>query len=209
MMPWAVDAGAMNDFLETRLSCSSASEAEQETLDRASQWPKAKLSELGIVNVVVSNDTNSLSVATGRSRKQGALIAAVVSSAFTWPAAADAPWTVLATFYGALILSLSAVSTGSQQSIALYRLGTSKKRLRQLQRLLETTRKTNAHKGRRLQQYLWQVPIMLLNVSILVFLIGLLILIWHRAAQSPSWDRDMKARSKQMHISMVHYDLTK
>ncbi|KAK6340649.1 hypothetical protein TWF696_008973 [Orbilia brochopaga] len=171
LLPWKVDGDAMEDFLKIN----PIDENNPVEMERASQWRRAKVAELGAVNVV------------------GALIAAVVSSAFTWPATTQAPWTVLATFYSALILSLVAVSTGSQQSIALYRLGESKNALKKLQELLScTTDATAVRRPTSMQKYLWQIPVMLLNVSVLVFLVGLVILIWERAADMPSWDDDMK-----------------
>lgn len=44
----------------------------------------------------------------------------------------------------------------------------------------------------KIQLYVWQLPIMLLNVSVLLFIIGLMILIWDLAAIQPAWDQDMK-----------------
>ncbi|KAF3906066.1 hypothetical protein ABW21_db0207561 [Orbilia brochopaga] len=171
LLPWKVDGDAMEDFLKIF----PIDENNPQELERALQWRRSKVAELAAVNVV------------------GALIAAVVSSAFTWPATTQAPWTVLAAFYGALILSLVAVSTGSQQSIALYRLGESKRALYKLQELLSFTTDPAAMRApTRMQRYLWQIPVMLLNVSVLVFLVGLVILIWARAAVMPSWDDDMK-----------------
>ncbi|KAJ6260754.1 hypothetical protein Dda_4983 [Drechslerella dactyloides] len=168
LLPWQVDSDAMKDFLEIKLPPNPT----VLEMEHASQWRKSKVAELGVVNVV------------------GALVAAVVGSAFTWPATTDAPWTVLATFYGSLILSLVAIATGSQQSIALYRLGESQSALEKLQKLLRS--KKDPSKLSSAQRYLWQVPVMLLNVSVLVFLVGLMILIWERAAVMPSWDDDMK-----------------
>ncbi|EXA53644.1 hypothetical protein FOVG_01380 [Fusarium oxysporum f. sp. pisi HDV247] len=137
------------------------------------QWRKSILSELTVVNIT------------------GALIAAVVSSAFSWPTIDDSPWTTRALFYSALILSLVSVSAGSQQSIALYRLGGHDIGLTTLRTLLKGSGKQGASK---LQLYVWQMPIMLLNVSILLFVIGLMILIWDRAAMQSSWDQDPKVQ---------------
>ena len=122
---------------------------------------------------------------------QAALIAAVVSAAFSWPAIDSAPWTAKAAFYATLILSLVAVSIGSQQSIALARFGGQKNGLKKLQDLLKNREGTAS--GRQL--YLWQLPVMILNISILGFLIGLLIIVWNQAANSPAWDDDMKVRA--------------
>jgi hypothetical protein len=40
--------------------------------------------------------------------------------------------------------------------------------------------------------YIWQLPVMMLNISIWLLLIGLLILIWDRAASSGIWGGDTK-----------------
>lgn len=44
----------------------------------------------------------------------------------------------------------------------------------------------------RLQVYVWQMPVMLLNVSITLLIVGLFILIWDRVAQTVDWTGDMK-----------------
>ncbi|EUC44639.1 hypothetical protein COCMIDRAFT_76143, partial [Bipolaris oryzae ATCC 44560] len=137
------------------------------------RWRSSKLSELTVVIIT------------------GALIAGVVSSAFSWPTINDAPWTAKALLYSALILSLTSISIGTQQSIALYRIGGHEDGLETLQALLKSPRGKNASK---LQLYIWQVPVMMLNIAILVFLIGLMVLIWARAAEQPSWDQDMRVR---------------
>jgi Na+-translocating ferredoxin:NAD+ oxidoreductase RnfD subunit len=119
---------------------------------------------------------------------QAALIAAVVSAAFSWPAIDSSPWTVKATFYAALILSLVAVSVGSQQSIALSRLGGHPAGLENLKNKLRRGKGTVT----RSQLYIWQLPVMITNISILLFLIGMLIIIWSKATQYAVWDDELK-----------------
>ena len=103
-----------------------------------------------------------------------------------------APWTVYAAFYTALILSLAAVSVGSQQTITLFRLGRNRDGLESLQRLLRD--KADPHTTSKSQLYLWQLPVMLLNISILLFIIGLMIIIWNQATQRSAWNDEMKVR---------------
>jgi nitrogen fixation-related uncharacterized protein len=86
-------------------------------------------------------------------------------------------------------MALCAVAAGSQQSIALNRYGQHQDGLEALQKLL---RSDVTGSSRRLQLYVWQLPVMLLNISIALFLIGLVILMWARASSSPGWDDDMK-----------------
>lgn len=112
-----------------------------------------------------------------------------MSSAFSWPTLDSAPWTVKATFYAALLMSLGAIAAGSQQSIFLNRYGKDPASLAELQRRF----KDQAGDGvNHLQLYVWQTPVMLLNISILLLIIGISILVWVRAADSLSWDEDTK-----------------
>ena len=124
-------------------------------------------------------------------KAQAALIAAVVSAAFSWPTIGSSPWTAKAVLYASLILSLGAVSIGSQQSIALSRFGGQQGGLDKLQELLKNNKATASRR----QLYIWQLPVMILNVSILLFLIGLLIIIWNQATEQLAWDDDMKVRA--------------
>jgi hypothetical protein len=156
----------------------------------ASQWRDDKIQELSVVNVTVSKDIMLIEYRTDR--HQAALIAGVVSSAFSWPTIEPAPWTAKAVIYCTLFLSLSALTTGSQQSIVLTRYGRHQEGLEDLKRLLGG--KTDGE-AKRAQEYVWQLPVLLLNVSIGLFVIGLMILIWARAASSPDWDDDMKVCS--------------
>lgn len=93
-----------------------------------------------------------------------------------------------ATFYAALILSLVAVCIGTQQGVALYRLGGHESGLDKLQKLL----KNNKNHVSKSQLYIWQLPVTILIASILFFLIGLLIMIWNQAAEQLAWNDGMK-----------------
>ncbi|KAF2629942.1 hypothetical protein BU25DRAFT_307513, partial [Macroventuria anomochaeta] len=139
------------------------------------QWRDGKLSELNAVNVTA------------------ALIAAVVSAAFSWPTISESPWTARAVLYASLILSLSTVASASQQSIALYRYGAHPQGLEMLQEMLASKKRDRpASTASKLQTYVWQMPVMLLNISISLLIVGLFILIWDRAAQVVDWTDDMK-----------------
>jgi hypothetical protein len=83
------------------------------------------------------------------------------------------------------------VAAASQQSIALNRYGQHPDGLEALQKLL---RSDTTGSARQLQLYVWQLPVMLLNISIALFLIALIIMIWARAAFTPGWDDNMKVR---------------
>lgn len=113
-----------------------------------------------------------------------------MAAAFSWPTINDAPWTVKAVLYSTLIIALCSVASGTQQTIILNRYGKHHDGLKALQKLLESGIKPGT--PRRLQLYVWQLPIMLLNISIALLVVGIFILVWARAANCPSWDDDMK-----------------
>ncbi|KAI1124843.1 hypothetical protein F5Y10DRAFT_248379 [Nemania abortiva] len=166
LMPWRVESEAIRHFLEDE--------------SNGNKWRDSKLSELTVVNIT------------------GALIASVVSSVFSWSTIEHAPWTAKALFYSTLFMSLTSVAAGSQQSIALYRLGGHEEGLKLLKKLLSNSPTSDNEKNSRkvkpsaIQLYVWQMPIMVLNVSISLFLIGVAIVVWDRAAQQPSWNDDTK-----------------
>lgn len=178
--PWALSSASIQHFLELNPGVKTAS-----------QWRADKIQELSVVNTTVRQYSTLLETTCQADRDQAALIAGVVSGTFSWSTIDLAPWTAKAMFYCTLFVSLSAVATGSQQSIALNRYGQHQEGLKSLQQLL-TDSKTG--KPSQMQKYVWQLPVMLLNISIALFLIGLAILIWDRAASSPAWDADMKVR---------------
>lgn len=125
-----------------------------------------------------------------------------MSAAFSWPTINDAPWTVKAVLYSTLIIALCSVASGAQQTITLNRYGKHPDGLRALQKLLESARKPG--KARLLQLYVWQLPVMLLNISIALLVIGIIILMWARAANSPSWDDDMKVMRTLVILRVEH-----
>ncbi|KAH7090172.1 hypothetical protein FB567DRAFT_284828 [Paraphoma chrysanthemicola] len=158
--PWTRSSASIGHFMQIDVTDAAAS-----------QWRDDKIQELGVVNVTA------------------ALVAGVVSSAFSWPTIESAPWTAKAVFYSTLLLAISAIATGSQQSIALNRYGRQPDGLKELQDSIKGTQRGDARPS---QLYVWQLPIMLLNISLALFVVGLVILIWAKAARSPRWDDDMK-----------------
>ncbi|RYN25638.1 hypothetical protein AA0112_g8537 [Alternaria arborescens] len=131
------------------------------------EWIEEKKAELISVNVT------------------GVLLAGVGSSAFSWPVIESAPWTTQAALYASLITAMIAVSSGTQQYVTLSRIRG--ERLRVFQALLRGDKAIQSH-----HLYVWQMPIMLLSFSIWYLLIGLLILIYARAAASSPWGPDVK-----------------
>jgi hypothetical protein len=153
-----------------------------------SAWREGKMSELSTVNLTISSGI--LASRNVSSFVQAALIAAVVSAPFSWPTFSEPPWTARAVFFASLITVLSTVASASQQSIALYRLGQHCESLKLLHKLLQSCARDGS--ASRLQKYMWQMPVMLLNISVASLIVGLLILIWDRAAKTPAWDDDVK-----------------
>ena len=93
-----------------------------------------------------------------------------------------------------------AVSSGTQQYVTLSRIRG--ERLRVFQALL---RGDKAIQGQHL--YVWQMPIMLLSFSIWYLLIGLLILIYARAAASSPWGPDVKVIQRYVRRDIVLFRL--
>ena len=93
-------------------------------------------------------------------------------------------------------MALTSITTSTQQSILLHRMGSHTEGLNRLQDLL---RSRNAVAGvpvkpRPTQLYVWQIPVNLLNVSIILFLIGLAIHIFATALtrDSKTWTDEKK-----------------
>ncbi len=73
-----------------------------------------------------------------------------------------------------------------------------------LQKSLAST--SNRGAASRLQIYVWQMPVMLLNVSITLLIVGLFILIWDRAARAKGWTDDLKVVPKNFKLQ-IHTDI--
>jgi hypothetical protein len=67
-----------------------------------------------------------------------------------------------------------------QQSVALHRLSCSEDGDARILSLF-SYKQSGVLKPRLLQIYGWQIPVMLLNISILMFLLGLVVLVFHEA----------------------------
>lgn len=87
------------------------------------------------------------------------------------------------------MVSFLSVYSAAQQSVALFRKGTSREILLWLRHWLGNLR---TRKAGWVAPFVWQVPMMLLNISLVLFLLGLFIGIWCLAAVTPGWDDDTK-----------------
>lgn len=134
-------------------------------------------------------------------KQQCALVTATIAAAFSWVSIPTDPWSAYACWMSALLFSLTAISLAAQQSIGLNRLYSCDDGLLKIRCVLgEVNPNYEGHRPRthgeehddtdtrmrprRSQLWLWQTPIMFLNFSILLFVIGLMISIFVRAAAS-------------------------
>lgn len=84
---------------------------------------------------------------------------------------------------------LTAISTATMQTVVLNRLISHPDGLNNIRAVLSgqpvaSAVATKQVQPKRLQVYVWQIPLKLLNSSIYLFLIGLLALVWEAAARS-------------------------
>jgi hypothetical protein len=115
----------------------------------------------------------------------------------TWPPPSPSPpWLASALWYSGLTLSLAAIGTATQQSVALSRLSSYQDGLRRLRAVLgkelpATGKASQTWSVKWAQLFVWQVPVMLLNFSILLFLVGLVVMLKARAdAGMEDWAAD-------------------
>ncbi|KIW85890.1 hypothetical protein Z517_01283 [Fonsecaea pedrosoi CBS 271.37] len=119
-------------------------------------WRESKLAELNYVGLT------------------SALVTSAFASAIGWQTVNLIPY-VLGIWFGGLILVLTSIFIATAQSIAVYRLTTSDEGLDELAGLLgNNPQDPGSSQPRRFQVLAWQMPVMLLNLSITLFLIGLL-----------------------------------
>lgn len=93
-------------------------------------------------------------------------------------------------------MALISITTSTQQSILLHRMGSHTEGLDRLQGLLQSGNAVAGvpAKPRPMQLYIWQIPVNLLNVSIILFLIGLAIHLFAMALtrDSRTWTDEKK-----------------
>lgn len=130
-----------------------------------------------------------------------------MAEAFSWTSIPNAPWTTRAVWYSSLIMALISITTSTQQSILLHRMGSHTEGLDRLQGLL---RSGNAVAGvpakpRPMQLYIWQIPVNLLNVSIILFLIGLAIHLFAMALtrDSRTWTDEKKVGQSNLTLDVI------
>ncbi|KIV79109.1 hypothetical protein PV11_06694 [Exophiala sideris] len=127
--------------------------------DLARAWKDGKLAELSFVGLA------------------GALISGVYASAFSWYNIPPQPWTLKSSWYSGLLFALVSICIATQQSVALHRLASNEDGLLRLCTVL-SYKQAGRLQPRYLQIFIWQASVMLLNISIFLFLLGLVILVY-------------------------------
>ena len=138
-------------------------------------------------------------------------MAGVITTAFSWQQVVQSPWSTTALWYSSLLLNLTAICLATQQTVALHRLSCYSKGLAMIRSMLgeyqkepindETiTRSAGRCRPRWLQLYVWQTAIMLLNFSVLLFIVGLVVFIFDQLGRQDGgvlerWrENDIKVR---------------
>lgn len=112
-------------------------------------------------------------------RCQAALLSSVIAGAFSWPPVANAHWLVQGLWYSSITLSLASIATATEQAVALSRIVCHPNGLANLRDVLgkpaNEIQVTHNHmyEPRKLQLYIWHLPLAMLNASIYLFLLGL------------------------------------
>ncbi|KAL8831671.1 MAG: hypothetical protein Q9170_005194 [Blastenia crenularia] len=170
----------MSDPISHLLNVTDTHEADKLT----EKWADGKLKELNYVGV------------------SSALVTGTIASAFSWYSIDDDPWTTEAFWTAALVLTLTAISLATQQTIGLSRLcscengwlkvrnllGEENPSYRRIERKPSFLSRPQRHPENKIrmkksQLWMWQTPVMLLNFAILLFVIGLMISVFVRAAR--------------------------
>jgi hypothetical protein len=107
---------------------------------------------------------------------------AIVTSAFTWPVfdsldPSTSLTPAIAIWYCSLVFAVTAITCATQQAVALGRLNCYYDRLDRLRRMLGRLQ-DGEWELKKWQIYIWQTPVMVLNGSIYMFILGLALLIW-------------------------------
>lgn len=110
-----------------------------------------------------------------------------------------------ALWYSSLLLALTSVSVATQQAVTLRRLSSHREGLLFLRRLLgrQKNQPNGVFEPRLAQLYVWQTPIMLLNFSIIVAVVGLAVLVVDKASKSEWSNADVQVGSRNIVIGQV------
>ncbi|MCJ1418811.1 hypothetical protein MMC32_005162 [Xylographa parallela] len=166
-------------MIQPMRSLLNADDFEKDTLTE--RWLDAKLDELRFVGIT------------------GALVGATVTGAVTWDHISGSVPIIPAFWYSSLLLALSSLSLATQQGVTLRRLSSHRDGFRFVRRLLgrPTKQQEELFEPRLAQLYVWQTPVMLLNFSIVLAVLGLAVLLVDKARTSGWAGPDMQVRGER------------
>lgn len=147
-------------------------------------WRKSTQAQLNTISITVRADRCPLLIQfLILISLQSALFGGVIATSYTWPALAQmsvsVQTTIKAIWYSALMLALASIATSTQQAIFLSRLGSHPEGLRKTREVLGRCSETGAWKPSRVQLMVWQAPLSLLNSSVVLYVAGLVALVWN------------------------------
>lgn len=124
--------------------------------------------------------------------RQSALVAGVISGAFSWYNVEQTHWCTRATWYSGLIFALASISASGLCSGSLLRLKCHPDSTSRVRTVLGyPSRHSHEWTPRALQSWIWGVPGLLLKLSVLWFLVGLGLEIWLSARRARfDWESD-------------------
>lgn len=127
-------------------------------------------------------------------------MASVISAAFSWQPLHQIPWDTAGLWYGALLMTLTSICLATQQAVFLNRLSgyaDSPSRIRAIlgSQFHPPGRTDTVVVPNWDQLYVWQAPIMLLNISVLLFIVGIVILVADGLKDILSTERSVKVGS--------------
>lgn len=108
------------------------------------------------------------------------LVATTVAATFAWKNVEAGPVSTVICWYCALLFSIIAVTAAVQQSNVLYKVTVFPDGCHRVRKLLRSSRLKcdETYRVDLFAHYIWQTPIMLLNFSIDLFVLGLLIIVF-------------------------------
>jgi len=116
---------------------------------------------------------------------------------WSWSTPADYQWLEKAAWFACILLSITAIMTGAQQTLLLETSEPSSQmspdHLHNLRRSLEGCCSNQQHpKPCPIVIFSWQVPIMLLCYAVISFLAGLCVVVYSPIAGKVEWNADAK-----------------
>lgn len=135
-----------------------------------------------------------------------------MTGAFTWDHISESLPVVRAFWYSSLLLALTSLSLATQQGVTLRRLSSHRDGFPFVRMLLgrQNKQRHGLVEPRLAQLYVWQTPVMLLNFSVILAVLGLAVLVVDRARKSAWADADVQVGSVlEIHLSAKEpYTLT-